>query len=913
MGFWLSLGFSTLTCLLFVAVGALVWLFAHERRIAALLFGFCCAVAVSFAMETGALTETTGGIFSYFTTLGTASGMYLLATLLLVFPHTALSKDDMDANGTSKAPPRRGIWLARAYFIMLNILLLIELITGTFNTILKARAPVLVQTAGLYCAFMTLLGILCTVIISWRRTQGERARQQMRLLTGGLLLSLVPFLVLTLLPDLVLGGGVTYPYVVPPQDSIVTIGIFPIALGYTVLRHQVLVLDRYIRRIVTGIVAGILFIVLEYVVIISTGILLSGMTATICIAAFSALLVALLPRAARKLTESLFFPEFETHRQLFLDPERFAQETPDLDKAVELLSLALIDAFDLPAVAVFLHLLETQTQNEYSLKPELEPDSRWYSARRNLLKRLAWYLQPVWEDEQPDASQIADARAGNNWLPLPGHTILTQLDAARRPLYASEVGSERPFSSLARFIRDDSTMGPLLVPVHIQGKSIGFLVLSERSEGYAGPDFESIRLLLTRFAPFLDNCLLYERAREMELLAATDPLTRLPNHRALIENLEQTIERAQRSGHSLSLIFFDGDRFKNVNDTYGHAVGDAVLRELGARARRTLRVGDTLGRYGGEEFLVVLPETSADVAVIIAERVRAAVAAAPLVPHLVEGGIKTTISVGTATWPTDGATANEVLEQADQAMYWAKRLGRNQVRTPADVERACHNAALAATVSSLERRDEPVLEQVDAEQFLRADQAALVSSFLRLLELRTQPLAYQSYQMSDLAVAIAREMGMNEQAVVDTATSALLANIGMIGVPDSLLEKVPRLSVEEWTIVKQHPELGAQIIEEAPALHHLARAVRTHHESWDGSGFPGQIAGNAIPLAARIIAVAEAYHEMMRLRWSPEEARDALSRLAGTQFDPGVVTAATTVLKSEVAPPQIQDAFPALA
>ncbi|MBA2284517.1 MAG: GGDEF domain-containing protein, partial [Ktedonobacteraceae bacterium] len=197
---------------------------------------------------------------------------------------------------------------------------------------------------------------------------------------------------------------------------------------------------------------------------------------------------------------------------------------------------------------------------------------------------------------------------------------------------------------------------------------------------------------------------LQEANQRLATLATTDMLTNLPNHRALSEGLEQEGERARRYGHPLSLLFFDGDHFKKVNDTYGHATGDAVLRELGSRAASIVRAGDMLGRYGGEEFLLLLPETNAQAALMVAERLRAIVALAPLALAEVEGGIAITVSIGVASYPEDGATASEVRDQADQAMYWAKRLGRNQVCTGEQARVANQDATLKAETAHLLER-----------------------------------------------------------------------------------------------------------------------------------------------------------------------------------------------------------------
>jgi|GEM_PF-1529095 len=397
------------------------------------------------------------------------------------------------------------------------------------------------------------------------------------------------------------------------------------------------------------------------------------------------------------------------------------------------------------------------------------------------------------------------------------------------------------------------------------------------------------------------NQALAEANRRLETLATKDPLTELPNHRALLECLEKETGRARRYGHPLSILFFDGDHFKRVNDTHGHSVGDAVLQELGRRVRDSLRGGDTIGRYGGEEFMVLLPETDTTQACEVAEHMRVAIAAHPLALGLVAGGINLTISIGVATFPTDGQVGSEVVDKADKAMYWAKRLGRNQFRTALEAERASQDNALAATIHNLERRDDLSLDGLSVEQSVRANQLATVQSLMGLLDSRDQGISAHSYQVSDLAAAIARELGMEQEAVFAVSTAGLLHDVGKIAIPDLLLQKAGTLSANEWALIKQHPELGAQILEVSPYLHHLMPAVGHHHENWDGTGYPDGLAGEHIPLAARIIRVSEAYWAMMttrsyQARRSAASARAELRRCSATHFDPNVLEAALRVL-----------------
>jgi len=401
------------------------------------------------------------------------------------------------------------------------------------------------------------------------------------------------------------------------------------------------------------------------------------------------------------------------------------------------------------------------------------------------------------------------------------------------------------------------------------------------------------------------NTALEQANARLDALATTDVLTNLPNHRGLQTLLEQECERARRFGRPLSLLFLDGDRFKQINDTYGHAAGDTVLRELGERARSVLRAGDTVGRFGGEEFLMLLPETGAQEAQVVAERLRSAVAACSLAAREVEGGIAVTVSIGLGSYPTDGATASEILEQADQAMYWAKRLGRNQVRTAAEAARANLDAELkAATAHALERPELATLDRQDQERWVRAEQLGLIYSLMGALDLREPGMSEHAHEVSDLVTAMARALEFDEARTRRAAMAAFLHDIGKIALPDRLLHQLRQhFSAQEWRLLHQHAALGADIVEASPWLADLAPAIRHHHEHWDGTGDPDGLAGEAIPLEARLIGVAEAYHAMIseqpyQAARSVADALDELERRAGTQFDPALVPVLLAVLQS---------------
>src|SRR5205807_1730183 len=156
----------------------------------------------------------------------------------------------------------------------------------------------------------------------------------------------------------------------------------------------------------------------------------------------------------------------------------------------------------------------------------------------------------------------------------------------------------------------------------------------------------------------------------LEALATTDPLTELPNHRAMVAALDQELERARRYHRPCALLFLDLDHFKALNDSYGHAAGDITLHELATVVSTSLRGVDVAGRWGGEEFVAILPETDSDGAAALAERVRTALAAHAFTAG---GGTHLTCSIGVAAYPHDAEERDRLVDMADRAMYAAKR------------------------------------------------------------------------------------------------------------------------------------------------------------------------------------------------------------------------------------------------
>jgi diguanylate cyclase (GGDEF)-like protein len=403
----------------------------------------------------------------------------------------------------------------------------------------------------------------------------------------------------------------------------------------------------------------------------------------------------------------------------------------------------------------------------------------------------------------------------------------------------------------------------LVVPlVDREQRLIGSLWADDPAE-YLLPSDDDLRALRA-FANHAMTAIESARALEtMRHLAEHDPLTGLRNRRSF----EATITAAL--GHSeVALLVLDLDRFKAVNDTLGHSAGDLVLRDVAALLRRFGRPRDTPTRLGGEEFALVLPGTGAAAALAVAERLRRDVAEA-----FATSRVPVTVSVGIAV-AGPGGSAAALVRDANRALFAAKRLGRDRA--------VVHDAETIAVLGALAegRPDE---------------QLAAALLLAETLDLRDVATAAHSRTVGDYAERTGRALGLAADRVERLRVAGHLHDIGKLGIADAILQKPGALTGAEWAEMRRHPELGARILEHAN-LRDVARWVRGHHERIDGRGYPDGLAGEAIALESRVLAVADAYEAMTadrpyRRAMSRERACAELERNAGSQFDAAVVAA----------------------
>ena len=475
----------------------------------------------------------------------------------------------------------------------------------------------------------------------------------------------------------------------------------------------------------------------------------------------------------------------------------------------------------------------------------------------------------------------------------------------------------------------DITLKPLLpnsvaaiaLPVFYAEQLHGILYI----ESSTPVDFSEEEVLLLRtladlIAGALHNALSFQKAQEQ---AITDGLTGVKTHRFFMEALSAEWKRSTRAGRAFALVLMDLDRFKFVNDFYGHLEGDLVLQRVGQILETNCRRSDVVARYGGDEFVILMPETSMEHARQLASKLRGWVSADPL---LREKNISA--SFGIACYPLHGSSPQELIQVADASMYLSKHQGGNTVSTadhfdPNEAKkwkRDVLEAYLGVTLKRLFSTGPEAFEEIyqRLRQFTESltttqtdhdkspaalaqgpqalPQAVLdtVTSLAFAIDAKDHYTQGHSQKVAAYAALIAEALGMDDAEVEEIRLGAVLHDIGKVGIPENILNKNGPLNPEEWETMKSHVGFGAKILDPLTPLARIREMVLHHHEFFDGSGYPQALSGDNIPLGARIIAIADAYDTITsdRTYKKARSATDALAELercANAQFDGAIV------------------------
>jgi diguanylate cyclase (GGDEF)-like protein/putative nucleotidyltransferase with HDIG domain len=372
--------------------------------------------------------------------------------------------------------------------------------------------------------------------------------------------------------------------------------------------------------------------------------------------------------------------------------------------------------------------------------------------------------------------------------------------------------------------------------------------------------------------------LTYLRGRVEKLLgrltdaARTDPLTGLPNRVAFHEILESELERAQPDGRPVSVVVLDLDRFKRVNERLGLAAGDRALRAVSSLLDESARRIDFVARSGGEEFAIVLPETTQHQAFLFAEEMLDKLRETSAAPGMTRRG-----SAGVAVFPEHGSELATLTAAADRALHAAKALGRDRA--------VIYSPEVTNVLGAVSGR-----RNVETQAHL-----ATVLSLAEALDQRDSGTAKHSQTVGHLCELMARELGFDDDRVERLRLAGILHDIGKIGVPDSILCKPGPLTSEEMDQMRRHPELGARMLSSSE-LDDVRGWILAHHERPDGTGYPKGLTADEISIEASILAVGDAYEAMTsdrvyRPALGAELAEQELLQNSGLQFSPKVVEA----------------------
>jgi diguanylate cyclase (GGDEF)-like protein len=454
----------------------------------------------------------------------------------------------------------------------------------------------------------------------------------------------------------------------------------------------------------------------------------------------------------------------------------------------------------------------------------------------------------------------------------------------------------------------------LCMPLTYGETLLGVLnIESAKENAFAQQEVLILKTFADLLATALHNAFVFQK---MQQHAITDGLTGIKTRRYFSEALLSEWKRASRSGRPFSVVLIDLDKFKQVNDTMGHLEGDLVLTRIGRLLEQKVRQSNVVARYGGDEFVVLMPETSIEQAQILAERLRLWIATDPMLNER-----KITGSFGVATFPVHGASIEDIIRVADAGMYVSKRAGGNRVSTVEEFhegEAVVQQKALVSSyvegflrrehtnpdaaeelVQTLVKLGNAVKDGRNAEALTEA-----VMALTRAAEAREVYCSGHGESVARYAESIGRELKMSPEEIADLILAARVHDIGKIIIPEEILNKAGMLTVEEYNLVKTHADLGGRIVATMPGSTRLVQYVRHHHERFDGKGYPDGLKAEDIPLGARIIAAAEVFTNMTLERpYAPTrntaQALEELESLSGLQFDGVVVRVLAQQVRGE--------------
>ena len=453
----------------------------------------------------------------------------------------------------------------------------------------------------------------------------------------------------------------------------------------------------------------------------------------------------------------------------------------------------------------------------------------------------------------------------------------------------------------------------LCIPITYGESTLGVLnVESEQENAFSTEDQLIMNTLADLLATALHNSFVFQKLQQQSI---TDGLTSIKTRRFFWESLAAEWKRASRSGRPFSVVLVDLDKFKEVNDNFGHMEGDLVLARVGRLLEQKCRQSNVVARYGGDEFVILMPETGVEQAQILAERLRLWLATDPMLSeHHITG------SFGVATFPLHGFSAEDIIRVADAGMYVSKRAGGDRVSTSeeygADQAVSAQRQMVSGYVEGFLQRERTGPEQVgELVGTLRklssgTEQKNLpllrdsIEALTRAAESRELNAAGHGEAVGQYCEMIGRALGLSPEEGRELAFAGRVHDVGKIFIPERILNHEGPVPEDEFHYLRMHPRVGAEILSTLPNSERIQKAVAYHHERVDGNGYPEGLKGEDIPLWARILAVADGYVNLTTDHsLSPgknrEQAVAELEKQSGTKYDGMLVRVLARELKTE--------------
>lgn len=396
------------------------------------------------------------------------------------------------------------------------------------------------------------------------------------------------------------------------------------------------------------------------------------------------------------------------------------------------------------------------------------------------------------------------------------------------------------------------------------------------------------------------NKALSKANENLKHLVLRDSHTGLYNHHYFVDAIEAELERAKRYGEELSIIMMDIDYFKSINDVYGHQFGDTILKQFARLLKREVRIYDIVVRLGGEEFIIMSPGVGKNGALLLTQRILDTVGSHSFGDK--KHSIKIKISAAVSSYPEDKDiySGSDFVDVADRILNKAKEDGGNRVYSAIDLE------TKKDSVKIQEDPDVDILKQKIRKLTARGNQSVVeaIFAFAKTIELKDRYTGEHVEKTIHYATSIAQTLGLPKNDIEIIKEASVLHDLGKIGIPENILLKTGKLTRREREVIKDHPHIGADIIRPIHFLRDIIPVILHHHEWWNGRGYPHQLKKEAIPIGARIVAIADVYQALTtdrpyRKAYPKEMAVRIIRKGSGKQFDPRIVNAFLEILKKE--------------